>query len=56
MKENFNDMDDFEELKHFYYDLGVEFRQFVINHDINYDIVKEKIIDIFLKQKPFFIF
>ena len=26
MEEEFNSMDDFEELKHFYFDLGVEFR------------------------------
>ena len=53
MEEEFNDMDDFEELKHFYYDLGVEFGQFVIRYNINHDLIKEKTINIFLKQKPF---
>ena len=53
MEEDFNDLDDFEELKHFYYDLGVEFRQFVIKYNINHDLIKEETINIFLKQKPF---
>ena len=44
MEEDFNDLDDFEELKHFYYDLGVEFRQFVINYIINHDLIKEETI------------
>ena len=47
MEEDFNDMDDFEELKHFYYDLGVEFRQFVIKYNINHDLIKEKTINVF---------
>ena len=47
MKDDFNDMDEFEELKHFYFDLGYEFRQFVIEYNINHDLVKEKIINIF---------
>ena len=51
-EENFNDIDDFEELKHFYYDLGVEFRQFVIKCNINHSLVKEKTINTFL-EKPF---
>ena len=41
MEEDFNDIDDFEELKHFYYDLGVEFRQFVIEYNINYNLKKK---------------
>ena len=52
MEENFNDIDDFEELKHFYYDLGVEFRQFVIKCNINHILIKEKTINTFL-EKPF---
>ena len=52
MEENFNDMNDFEELKHFYYNLGVEFRQFVIKYNINYNLIKEKTISTFL-EKPF---
>ena len=53
MKEDFNDMDDFEKLKQFYFDLGVELRQFVIEYDINHNLIKEKTINIFLKQKSF---
>ena len=53
MKEDFNDMDDFEELKQFYFNLGVEFRQFIIEYNINHDLIKEKAINIFLKQKSF---
>ena len=53
MEENSNDMDHFEELKRFYFDLGVEFRQFVIKYNINHDLIKEKTVNIFLKQKPF---
>ena len=45
--------DDFEELKHYYFDLGVEFRQFVIEYNIKHDLIKEKTIHIFLKQKSF---
>ena len=53
MEENSTDMDDFEELKRFYFDLGVEFRQFVIKYNINHDLIKERTANIFLKQKPF---
>ena len=53
MEKDFNDMDDFEELKHLYFDLGVKFRQFVIEYNINHDLIKEKTINIFLKQKSF---
>ena len=53
MKEDFNDMNDFEELKQFYFDLGVEFRQFVIEYNINHDLIKEKTINIFFKEKSF---
>ena len=53
IEEEFNDMDNFEELKHFYYDLGVEFRQYVIKYNINHDLIKENTINIFLKEKPF---
>ena len=53
MKEDFNDMDDFEKLKQFYFDLGVELRQFVIEYNINHNLIKEKTINIFLKQKSF---
>ena len=28
MEKDLNNMDDFEELKHYYFDLGVEFKQF----------------------------
>ena len=52
MEENFNHMDDFEELKHFYYDLGVEFRQFVIKYNISHNLIEEKTIKTFL-EKPF---
>ena len=52
MKEDFNDMVDFEELKHSYFDFGVEFRQF-IKYNINNDLIKEKAMNIFLKQKSF---
>ena len=31
MKEEFNDMNDFEELKQFYLDWGVEYRHFLLN-------------------------
>ena len=53
MEEEFNDENDFEELKHLYFDLGHEFRQFVIEYNINRDLIKEKTINIFLKQKSF---
>ena len=53
MEEDFNDMDDFEELKQFYFDLGVELRQFVVEYNINHDLIKEKTINNFLKQKSF---
>ena len=46
MEENSNDVDDFEELKRFYFDLGVEFRQFVIKYNINHDLIKE------IQEKP----
>ena len=46
-------MDDFEELKQFYFDLGHEFRQFVIEYNIKHDLIKGKTINIFLKQRPF---
>ena len=51
MEEEFNDMDDFEEFKHFYYDLVVEFRQFVMKYNINHDLMKEKTINTFLEQQ-----
>ena len=41
MEENVNDVDDFEELEHYYFDLGVEFRQFVIEYNINHNLIKE---------------
>ena len=44
---------DFEELKKFYFNLGVEFRRFVIEYDINHNIINENIFNIFLKEKPF---
>ena len=53
MEEDFNDINDFEELKEFYFDLGYEFRQFVIEYSNNHDLIKEKTIHILLKQKPF---
>ena len=43
MEENLNDLDDFEELKRYYFDLGVEFRSFVIKHNINHDLIKKTI-------------
>ena len=53
MEEDLNNLDDFEELKHFYFDLAVEFKQFVIECNINHDLIEEKTINIFLKQKSF---
>ena len=53
MEEHLNDLHDFQELKHYYFDLGHEFRQVVIEYDINHDLIKEKTINIFLKQKSF---
>ena len=53
MEEDYNEMDDFEELKQCYFDLGHEFRSFVIKYDIKHDLIKEKTINIFLKQKAF---
>ena len=53
MEREFNDENDFEELKHMYFDLGHEFRQFVIDYNINHDLIKEKTINIFLKHKQF---
>ena len=42
MEEDYNEMDDFEELKQFYFDLGHDFRQFVIEYDIKHDLIKKK--------------
>ena len=53
MEEDFNDINDFEELEQVYFYLGYEFRQFVIEYNINHDLIEEKTINIFLKQKPF---
>ena len=53
MKKEFNDINDFEKLKQIYFDFGYEFSQFVIEYNINHDLIKEKTINIFLKQKPF---
>ena len=53
VEEEFNDMDDFEELKKFYFDLGFEFRQFVIEYNINHNLIKEKTVNPFLGQKSF---
>ena len=60
MEKNSNDIIDFEELKHYYDDLGVEFKQFVIKYNINHKLIKEKTINTFLdgpflhllKEKP----
>ena len=49
-------MDDFEELKQFYIDLGVEFRQFFIEYNINHDLIKEKTINIFYNKNHSLIF
>ena len=35
-------MNDFEDLKKFYFDLGFEFRQFVSEYSINHNLIKEK--------------
>ena len=53
MEEDLNDMDDFEDLKHFHFDLGVEFREFVRNHNIKHSFISEKKINIFLREIPF---
>ena len=54
MKEDLEELGhDFEELKKFYFNLGVEFRRFVIEYDINHDFISENTINIFLKQEPF---
>ena len=45
--------DDFEELKKFYFNLGVEVRRFVIEYDINHNTINENIVNTFLKEKPF---
>ena len=45
--------DDFDKLKIFYFNLGIEFRKVVIEYDINHDNISENTINIFLKQKPF---
>ena len=42
MEKNFNEMDDFEELKHYYFDLGVELKRFVIEYNINHNLIKKK--------------
>ena len=53
MKEELEDLgDDFEELKKFYFALGVEVRKLVIEYDINHNNISENTINIFLKQKP----
>ena len=48
-------MDDFQDLKQFYFDLGVEFKQFVIEYSIKHNLIlnKKKAINIILKQKSF---
>ena len=53
LEENVTNENDFEELKQRYFDLGHEFRQFVIDYNIDHKLIKEKAINIFLKQKPF---
>ena len=47
--------DDFEELNKFYFNLGAEFRRFVIECDINHNIniISKNIFNIFFKEKPF---
>ena len=53
LEENVTNENDFEELKQRYFDLSHEFRQFVIDYNIDHKLIKEKTINIFLKQKPF---
>ena len=53
IEEDLNDLDNFEKLKQFYFDLGNEFRKFVMECNIKHNLIKEKTINIFLKQKPF---
>ena len=53
IEEDLNDLDNFEKLKQFYFDLGIEFRKFVMECNIKHNLIKEKTINIFLKQKPF---
>ena len=36
-----------------HFNLGVEFRQFVIEYNINHKLIKKSTINTFLKQKPF---
>ena len=55
MEENFNNINDFEELRRFYFDLGVEFRKFVIKYNINHNVIKEKKINIFFKTKTIYL-
>ena len=35
-------MDDFQDLKQFYFDLGVEFKQFVIEYSIKHNLILNK--------------
>ena len=53
MEKDYHEMDDFEELKRFYFDLGHEFRQFVIEYNIDHELIKEKTINTFLRDKAF---
>ena len=36
-----------------HYDLDLEFRQFVIEYDINHTLIKKSTVDTFLREKPF---
>ena len=45
--------DDFDKLKIFYFNLGIEFRKVGIEYDINHDNISENTSNIFLKQNPF---
>ena len=52
-KLNDNDENDIHDLRNEHYNLGLEFRQFVIDYDICHTLIKESTINTFLREKPF---
>ena len=52
-KLNDEDENDIEDLRNEHHNLGKEFRQFVIDYNIDHSLIKESTINIFLRKKQF---
>ena len=52
-KLNNEDENDIDYLRNQHYELGKEFRQFVIDYNINRKLIKKSTINTFLREKPF---